>query len=289
MDSSFGDTDNKANFKYSQFPFPMMKKRVMYFVFLMLFMNLVFAHEEGEAKEIFPLKNSTAAFIGTASLALFLAVIFIYKNSLKNTHKKIIYSLLVIIISLTTIYFIAATLHINIISETKGPVHWHADFEVWKCGEKISLIEPKGISNKVGTAVLHEHNDNRIHVEGVVVEMGDVDLYNSFKAIGGDLAKGYLMMPTDEGVLEMRNGELCNEKPAKLQVFLYKTTNPDSSKKWIYRQEKLQDFDEYVLSQYSNVPPGDCIIIEFGEERESTDKICTSYTAAMNRGELSGN
>ena len=96
-------------------------------------------------------------------------------------------------------------------------------------------------------------------------------------------------MPTDEGMLEMRNGESCNGREGKLQVFLYKVTNPDSSKKWIYRQEKLQDFDEYVLSPYSNVPPGDCIIIEFDSEKESTDKICASYTAAISRGELSGN
>ena len=97
-----------------------MKKRALYFVFLILSISLVFPHEEGEAKESFPLKNSTAAYIGTASLALFLAVIFNFKNSLNNTCKKIIYSLLVIIISLTTGYFIAATLNANIISETKG-------------------------------------------------------------------------------------------------------------------------------------------------------------------------
>ncbi len=266
-----------------------MKNRVIFLALLILSASLSFAHEEGTEKEIFPLKNSTAAWIGTASLALFLIIIFIFKNGLSNTNKKIIYSLLAVIVSMITVYFVVTTIHINVISETKGPVHWHADFEVWKCGEKTGLIEPKGLSNRVGTAVLHEHNDNRIHVEGVVVEKGDVDLYSSFKAVGGVLAKGYFMMPTDEGTLEMRDGESCNGREGKLQVFLYKITNPDSSKKWIYRQEKLQDFDEYVLSPYSNVPPGDCIIIEFDAEKESTDKICASYIAAISRGELSGN
>lgn len=265
-----------------------MKKSFIFLALLILSISLSYAHEDESEKDKFPLKNLTAAWIGVVSLALFLIIIFIFKNNLNNTTKKIIYSMFVIMISLTTAYFVITTVHINVISETKGPVHWHADFEVWKCGEKIDLAEPKGISNKIGTAVHHEHNDNRIHVEGVVADKRDFDLYSFFWAVGGAMAKGYFMMPTDDGIVEMRNGELCNGKEGKLQVFLYQTINPDSSKRWVYTQEKLQDFEEHILAPYSNVPPGDCIIIEFDEEKPKTDKICASYTAAMNRGELSG-
>jgi hypothetical protein len=194
----------------------------------------------------------------------------------KNKMKKIIFSSIVVLVFFITLLIIADTAFKVITYETKGPVHWHADFEIWNCGEEVDIIDPSGLSNKVGTNVLHEHNDNRVHVEGLVKSMEEVNLQNFFEKIGGSLTKTKLIVPTNIAALEINNGDLCNNQPGKLQVFVYKVKNPDS-KLFKYEQKKLENFEEYVLSPRTNVPPGDCIIVEFDQEKTSTDKLCKTY------------
>ena len=60
------------------------------------------------------------------------------------------------------------------------------------------------------------------------------------------------------------------------------------NKNWIFEQQKLDNFEDYVLSPYTQIPPGDCIIIEFDAEKEKTEHICESYKVAVGRGDLSG-
>jgi len=71
-----------------------------------------------------------------------------------------------------------------------------------------------------------------------------------------------------------------------LQAFLYRIVNayPNQKKGFLYEQVKLENFADYVLSPYVNVPPGDCIIIEFDEEKDTTDKICETYSASIQKG-----
>ena len=102
-------------------------------------------------------------------------------------------------------------------------------------------------------------------------------MHSFFKTIGGDLDNDRLEIPTDDKVLEIKNGDLCNGKPGKLQVFLYKIKNPDDVKNRIFEERKVENFENYVLSPYSLVPPGDCIIIEFGQEKQTTEHICDTY------------
>ena len=197
--------------------------------------------------------------------------------------KKILFLGIIIPILILSIFLISQTIYINIISETKGPVHWHADFEIYACDENLDLIDPTGLSNRIGTSVFHEHGDNRIHIEGVVVNYEDVSLDSFFKVIGGHLHKEELIFLTNEGLVEFTNGDLCNNLPGKLQVFVYKT-NPDDN---TFSQQKLEDFEDYVISPHSIIPPGDCIIIEFSsEEKQKTDKICEPYKIAIQKGEI---
>src|SRR3990170_2868404 len=100
-------------------------------------------------------------------------------------------------------------LYINTNSLTGGPVHWHAQFEIWICGEKVELVNPTGLSNKVGTEMLHEHNDDFIHIEGVVHDFEDINLHAFFEAAGGEFMKDSLMIPTNEGSVEVKNGDTC--------------------------------------------------------------------------------
>ncbi|MEK6939790.1 MAG: hypothetical protein AABX31_03610 [Nanoarchaeota archaeon] len=235
------------------------------------------------------MKNrSMVVIVVTSIIVTDLVILAIISKRKLNNHKKLLFSLMVIPIIAATLYTAGTTIYLNHISATKGPVHWHADFEVWNCGKKLDVINPNGLSNRIGTPVFHEHNDFRIHIEGVVIKTEDVALDNFVNVIGGALSEESLGVPTNEGIVLLRNGDLCSGKPGKVQVFVYTVANPQESGKWIYTQEKIEDYANYVLAPYSHVPPGDCIIVEFDREKERTDKICTTYQVALDQGELHG-
>lgn len=99
------------------------------------------------------------------------------------------------VVSVTAI-LIGATIYLNVTSASGGPVHWHADTEIWACGQELELRDPTGaLSNKIGTSTLHEHNDKRIHLEGVVVNSSDASLGKYFHVLGGVLTENALKIP----------------------------------------------------------------------------------------------
>lgn len=235
------------------------------------------------------LKNQAmSVIIVTCILVTALVILAIISKRKLHNHKRMLFLFMIIPIIAATLYTAGTTIYLNQISITKGPVHWHADFEIWNCGKKMDPVNPQGLSNRVGTPVFHEHNDFRIHVEGVVVKEEDVILRNFFQVLGGGLTENDLTIPSRDEIISLHDGDLCNGKPGKIQVFVYTVVNPQEPGNWIFTQEKIADYTKYVLSPYSHVPPGDCIIIEFDQEKEKTDKICTTYEAAIKKGELHG-
>lgn len=257
----------------------------------MLLLPLVVAYE-GSGQFIdkgVQLKNRALSVIMVVGVIVSALVVLAIVEQRKLHNRKALYFLAIALpVIFATLFTAGTTIYLNKISATKGPVHWHADYEIWNCGEKVELIDPTGLSNRVGTPVFHEHNDNRIHVEGVVLHPEDAALEMFFHFVGGTLTAEELSVPTNEGTVSAKNGDLCNGKEARLQVFVYKVLNHKETGNWGYTQKKVDHFTEYVLSPYSQIPPGDCIIIEFGQEKEKTDKICTTYKAAEQRGELRG-
>lgn len=179
--------------------------------------------------------------------------------------KSLLFGAIVILVLGITGYLIWSTINTNIKSQTSGPVHWHGDFEIWNCGQKVDLVDPKGWDNKVGTPLLHEHNDGRVHVEGPVMDLQDITLGNFFEVVGG---------------LPLESGIECNGYPGVIQVFVYRTEGKT------FYQEKIADYANYVLSPYSSVPSGDCIIIELDREKDKTNKLCNFYKIAKEKGEL---
>jgi hypothetical protein len=217
----------------------------------------------------------------TASLIL---VVLLGLSALLKKHSSKVFGVIILTVTSTSLFLIGSTIYLNVVSSSKGPVHWHADFEVWACGEKQDLQNPKGrLSNKVGTATLHEHNDERIHLEGVVVEPKDASLGKFWRVVGGELTKDALVMPTVNGVKSFVSGQDCNGQPAAVQVFVYKVADDN-----YYSQTKLADPAAYVISPESNIPPGDCVIVEFGQAKDRTDRLCAQYKYAEQRGELKG-
>lgn len=203
--------------------------------------------------------------------------------------KYILFGAMTLIIVAYTGNLIWSTVSVNMASVTKGPVHYHADFQIWNCGEMVDLIDPKGWDNKIGTPLLHEHNDGRIHVEGPVLDYQEISLGNFFKVVGGELIGNSLMVPTNNGPVKMESGGVCDNQPGQLQVFVYKTSLRSDDLETegnTFTQQKLVDPQSFVLSPHSQIPPGDCIIIEFNTLKEKTDKICNFYKVKIDKGEL---
>ena len=250
---------------------------------LILFTTAVFAHEGEEAEGVTSLvektledtiRSNSIKVVVVASILVLgsVALTVLLKHQGENI-KKILFTGIVIPVLASTIFLTGSTIYLNSVSSSGGPVHWHADFEIWDCGQKLELADPQGFSNRVGSATFHEHNDNRIHVEGVVVEKSEASLGRFFQFVGGNLYSDGFKIPTNKGLIIRENGDLCpGGSEGTLQAFVYKTNGKT------FRQEKLSDPVSYVLSPYGNVPPGDCIILEFeGEIKEKTDKLCDSY------------
>jgi len=263
-----------------------------FLLILFLSFSLVAAHEEAVTSLDDTVKSSSMKVTLAAIVAITVLIAFatLYKKGVEknNSLKVIVFTLIVIVTLATTFYIAGSTIRLNIISETGGPVHWHADFEIWNCDTKLDLTDPHGLANRVGTSTFHEHGDDRIHLEGVVVNKENVNLHNFFHVVGATLKDDSLAIPTVDGMLEVKNGNTCNDAAGKLQVFVYKITNPDERGAWTYEQTKLNNFNDYVISPHSNVPPADCIIIEFDNEKATTDRICETYRLAIDRGDLRG-
>lgn len=249
------------------------------------------AHTEPENGSLLRLDE----FIRSTSLAaaagglLLIAALVAAALAIKRQSEAVKVALFALIASaaiLVTLYLGSTTVYLNAISSSRGPVHWHADFEIYRCGERVDLVDPEGLSNRVGTPVLHEHGDDRIHVEGVVVRRGHIDLHSFFEAVGGTLDEGRMAVPTGSGMVEMRDGEMCGGAPGRLQAFLYRVRDPDPTAGggFLIEQVKLEGYAEYVPSPFTNVPPGDCIIFEFGPEAERTGRICESIRVAAAKG-----
>lgn len=225
--------------------------------------------------------DALKAVLIASALLIILAALCLKIKDLGPTLKKVLYILIVGVTILTTLFLGGSTIYLNVKSSSGGPVHWHADYEIYSCGKEMEMEKPHGMSNKVGESTLHQHGDNKIHLEGVVVEKNDASLGKFFKAVGGQITDKNLIVSTDEGKKSFISGQTCPDgKVAQVQVFVYKVEEKN------YSQKKISNPENYVISPQSNVPPGDCIIIEFDTPEAKTDKLCRSFKVAKQIGKL---
>lgn len=262
-------------------------KGVLFFILTFIFPVSALAHTEEiiQSTRIDELFSSlgTSLVIISSIIVTIVVLLALTREFQSELFKKISFITIVIVVSIPTLFLSISTVYLNIISSSGGPVHWHADFEIYNCGQHINLIDPSGLSNRIGTPVLHEHNDDRIHVEGVVLEAKHANLSEFFHVIGGDMFEDSISLPIEgEGLRTIKDGQSCpNGQPGKWQVFLYKT---DIHAKTI-TQTKLDDYQNYILSPYGVVPPGDCIIFEFDSlNKNKTENICNFHEIEINKG-----
>lgn len=235
-----------------------------------------------------------------------------------------IFILICLNVLVATFVLLGSTVYLNTVSVSKGPVHYHADLEVWACDQELELRNPIGaFSNKIGTSTLHEHDDKRIHLEGVVVDERDASLGKFFYVIGGGISAETLVFPTTSGetfedpitksdqssfsksernyleetyvatgeegnVAEFIDGDACADgQTGDVQTFVYfvgttesgevETRIDDGVEKTVYYQMKLDNPSDYIITGESIVPNGDCVIVEFGPTKSSTDRLCEQY------------
>ncbi len=242
---------------------------IIFFISL-IFLQQVSAHGAGEVlpkqKSLADLTNPILYIIISALwLIMLTAFLLTIGKNRYQFHKKIFFMLLILPVILSTIYLIGDTVYNSLTSESKGPVHWHADYKIFVCGEELDLADPTGLANRIGTSALHEHNDGRIHVEGTIKELDSVFLANYFAAIGGELEEDHLVYPTGEKIYDYKNNDLCqNGKKGTLKVYI--------------NGKKTENFEDHIIYPNSRVPPGDCIIVLFDETNEDTTNIlCESW------------
>lgn len=240
-------------------------------------------------------------------LIILIVVASLFANKKHKHLKNPLFFMIVFVIMVGTGTLFGSTIYLNVKSDSGGPVHWHADIEFWACDVQLELRNPSGfLSNKIGTSTLHEHNDQRIHLEGVVVDdSSDATVGKFMRVIGGGISNESLNIPLADNVLEdfvdgdnvdlggvsniekyiktdsvykkslgVKNGDSCPKSvEGEVQMFVYQYNKKDKT----YSQTKIANPENYTIRDESIVPPGDCIIVEFGKKRERTDRLCEQY------------
>ena len=201
----------------------------------------------------------------TGLIIIITTALMLISNTLKEKHKKLLFLVIAIPSILSTIYLSGFTIYETFTSETRGPVHWHADYQVIACSEQLDLIDPKFPSNKIGSPLFHEHNDDRIHIEGTVKNLEEITLNRYFEIISGELENNHLVYQTENNIINYENGDTC----------------PDGTKgalKVYINGKKEENYEDYVIYPDSRVPSGDCIIILFdNSDSETTNILCDSW------------
>lgn len=162
-------------------------------------MNLLYFLANADLEKQISTMAVKTVTIGAAVLIIFTIIAAL----LKNRYKVLRLPFFIIMASalvIPTIVLFGSTVYLNTHADSKGPVHWHADIEFWSCGAELNLRDPTGaLSNKIGSPTFHEHNDKRMHLEGVVVKKGeDASLKKFMGLTGGYLTKDSIAIPLNK-------------------------------------------------------------------------------------------
>lgn len=258
--------------------------------------------------------------IAAAALFVLIVLAMILDKQPKKIQKQFKLPLFLVILLMmagSTLILFASTIYLNTHADSKGPVHWHSEIEFWSCGAELNLRDPIGaLSNKVGTATYHEHNDKHIHLEGVVVNKPvDASLGKFIEVAGGYMNDGVTGIPLNKdqdkwftrdsqidgdsqytenfnlatgsskwvtydekgAVLNLRDGNYCSGTDMPPAQLQVFVYSYDKSAK-TYKQRKLDNPAQYVMRAESSLgPPADCVIVEYDAPKNRTDKLCQQY------------
>lgn len=227
-----------------------------------------------------------AGFVLTLLLA---AVSFYREDDLNMKDKNLLMNGFLVAILIPSFYAAGAFMHESQTSWSGGEVHYHADFEILveENGEiqELDLVDPGefcettdhessimcNLNDRTGSTSYHEHNDDRVHLEGVFKTKRDASLAAFFEQFGGILENGKLTVPTNEGLVSKQDSENLSVK-----VLVHRGTG--ATRNWCIIGDQLPREDvckddysgepanspaEYVVSPYSRGPNLDDIFLVY--------------------------
>lgn len=214
---------------------------------------------------------------GLAAVAVLTIIALWKEDKLEDSGKKTLMWLFALAIIIPTLYTAGAFVHRTQTTWSAGEIHWHADYEVivkvegrmadklqqtHTCREdgdgylcQLDLLDPSKfcesttheasymciLNDRTGATEFHEHDDRRIHWEGVFDKREDATLASFFETFGGELSKDKLVYPTNEGWVN-----LTAEGDKEVQIFVKAFV--DGNYRW-----KIAD-EEYVAQPYQQQP-----------------------------------
>ncbi len=206
-----------------------------------------------------------------------------------------------------TTVLLLSTILLQTTSDSSGNGHSQAEIEFWVCNTEI-----KPNTAYIDSGRQFSQDGKRISVSGFVDNTSSTASLGAYmQAIGGEIQSESITIPLkddsaswlasqqwidgdpqgaldigfieqhmlrndDSGatLLDITDGQRCPEtNETELQVFVYTADRQAKT----YRQQKLDNPADYVLSSNQSVPPGDCVIVEFSQPKNTTDKLCPSY------------
>jgi len=242
---------------------------------------------------------SVAVVAAAAAMLMVLIVAAIVTRERWPKFKAPLFTLIVLVIAASTLTLSGASAYLSTSSPTGGPVRWSAEYQLWACGNQLELRDSKSLlTNHVGTPTLYEKNDSRIHFDGTPVNLPkDVSLGTFMQVVGGEISDDSLVVPLNDGAsfvgtprspeqiqpniatskagsyARFISGQACGDQTAYVQTFVYQRDAGTNT----YHQFKVQSPADYEMSHTADVPPGDCIIMEFAPPKDKTDHLCPGY------------
>lgn len=223
--------------------------------------------------------------VGTVSAVLFLTAAIIAHRKAPHFQVPFFVGLCVVVSCTTLVLATGAAAQLR--GSPTGPIERQAQISFWVCGQELELRDPsKWISNKIGSAEWHEHNDNIMHYQGVPHNLeNDIGLGAFMEAIKGRITPFTLVVPLNEqwplanqstnAAIEkfiavqrdgkyasMVNGQTCDNLPAEVQLFV---VNDQS-------QFKIMDPPHYIIS--SKKAGDECLVVEFDAPKSTTERRC---------------
>lgn len=206
----------------------------------------------------------------SAVALVFLSAEAIRKEEYMTMHdKNVLMNGFLIVILGASFFTASAFVHLSQTSWSGGEVHYHADYEVLieENGslERLNLIDPSefcgreveggymcNLNDRTGSTKFHEHNDNRIHLEGVFKKREHATLGAYFETFNGTLTSNQLVYPTVDGVVEVSESTDSNKT---LKVLVESGVADERS--W----KVIDNPSNYIVSPYKRGPNLDNIFI----------------------------
>jgi hypothetical protein len=227
---------------------------------------------------------------GVLSTFVLATISFYREEELNLRDKNIIMNGFLIAVLVPSLYTAGAFVHQSQTSWSGGEIHWHADYEVMveenNEYQQLDLIDPSNfceetrhesttmcsLNDRTGSTKYHEHNDNRIHLEGIFKKREDAVLSAYFETFGGKLTNTELRYPTNDRMVEKAEG---NSETLKILI----KQGVGGNREWcaIEKQSNLSEQDicrtsegelattpsNYVISPYKRGPTLDDIFIVY--------------------------